>query len=129
MNFLIEYQWEVFITIEILSLISLLLFGTIRYFFDKRKLSVGFIFLFFALLFVEGILAFIIYRMKGEFSTFQMVIIIFLIYACTFGINDFKKLDRWMREKVSKWQGTKLLTEKAYEIIAKNKDPKHVAKK
>lgn len=129
MNFLIEYQWEVFITIEILSVIALLSFGAIRYFFDKRKLSVGFIFLFIALLFVEGILAFIIYRMTGEFSTFQMVIIIFLIYACTFGINDFKKLDRWMREKVGKWRGTELLTEKDYEIIAKNKDPKYVAKK
>ena len=129
MNYLIEYQWGIFITIEILSLIALLLFGAIRYFFDKRKLSIGFIFLFIALLFIEGILAFIIYRMTGEFSTFQMVIIIFLIYACTFGINDFKKLDRWMRGKVGKWRGKELLTEKDYEIIAKNKDPKYVAKK
>ncbi len=129
MSFLLTYQWGIFISIEILSVVFLLVFGIVRYFLNKKRLSVLFIILFITLLFVEGILAFLIYRITGEFSTFQFVIIIFLLYACTFGIIDFKKLDRWMRQKIGNWRGKELLTEEDYAIIEKNKDPKYIAKK
>lgn len=129
MDFLINHQWGIFITLEVLSLVSLLVFGGIRYFLDKRKLSQLFIFGFLLFLFLEALLALLIFQWTGEVSTFQFVIAIFLLYACTFGIADFKKLDRWMREKVGKWRGIDLLTEKDYQIIARNKDPKYIAKK
>ncbi|MGN8647276.1 hypothetical protein ACTNEO_14830 [Gracilibacillus sp. HCP3S3_G5_1] len=128
MNFIVQYQWEIFIVAEILSLACLLLFGVVRYLFGKRKQSIIFLFLFLFLLILEAGLAFLIYNETGEISTFQIVITIFVIYACTFGINDFKKLDRWMRTKIGKWRGVDLLSEKDKAIIERQKDPKYIAK-
>lgn len=78
---------------------------------------------------IEGALGLYVYRQTGEISTFQIVIIIFILYAFTFGIFDFIKLDRWMRKKIGKLRGVELLTAKDYEIIEKNKNPKYIAKK
>ncbi len=128
MQFIVQYQWEIFIVAEIISLICLLLFGGVRYLFGKRKQSLFFLFLFLFLLILEAGLAIIIYNETGEISTFQIVITIFVVYACTFGIHDFKKLDRWMRTKIGKWRGVDLLTEKDKSIIKKQKDPKYIAK-
>jgi hypothetical protein len=128
LNFIVQYQWEIFIVAEILSLVCLLLFGGVRYLFGKRKQSLLFLFLFLFLLILEAGLAFLIYNETGEISTFQIVITIFIIYACTFGINDFKKLDRWMRIKIGKWRGVDLLTEKDKAIMKKQQDPKYIAK-
>ena len=128
MNFLLDYQWEIFILAEILSIVSLLLFGVVRYLFRKRKMSLLFLFLFLVLLILEAALALVIYRETGEISTFQIVIMIFVVSACTFGINDFKKLDRWMKMKIGQWRGVDLLTEKDRRIMARQKDPKYIAK-
>lgn len=128
MNFLLDYQWEIFILAEILSIVSLLLFGVVRYLFRKRKMSLLFLFLFLVLLILEAALALVIYRETGGISTFQIVIMIFVVYACTFGINDFKKLDRWMKMKIGQWRGVDLLTEKDRRIMARQKDPKYIAK-
>ena len=129
LNSLISYQWEIFISLEVLSVIALLLFGIVRYFLDKKRVSRLFIGAFLALLFLEAMLALLIYQVTGEISTFQIVIALFLIYACTFGVFDFLKLDRWMRDKIGSWRGIDLLTEKDYRIIEKSKDPKYLAKK
>ena len=114
MQFIIDYQWEIFITIEFLSLVSLLMFGLLRYLLNRRKLSVLAILAFLFLLLIEALLGILIYQETKEISTFQIVIIIFVVYACTFGIIDFLKLDRWMREKVGKWRRIELLTVKDY---------------
>ncbi|WP_306373270.1 hypothetical protein [Salirhabdus sp. Marseille-P4669] len=62
-------------------------------------------------------------------STFQIVITVFLVYACTFGISDFKKLDRWMRSKIGNFRGVDLLTEQDKYVMEKQKNPKYIAKK
>ena len=129
MQFIVDFQWEIFITIEVLSLISLIMFGFLRYLLNKRKLSVLAIVAFLVLLLIEALLGILIYQETKEISTFQIIIIIFVVYACTFGIFDFLKLDRWMREKVGKWRHIELLTVKDYAIINRQKDPKYVAKK
>ncbi len=91
-------------------------------------MSTLFIMLFLLLVMVEAILGIVIYQFTGEFSTFQMILLIFVIYACTFGIFDFKKLDRWMRRKIGIWRGIELLTDKDYKIIENNQNPKYQAK-
>lgn len=128
MNVIIEYQWEIFVFAEILSFASLLLFGIVRYWLGKRRLSLTFLLLFLGLLILEGMLALLIYQKSGEISTFQIVIIIFIVYACTFGISDFKKLDRWMRMKIGNFRGIDLLTEKDKMTMKRQKNPKHIAK-
>ncbi|KYG34118.1 hypothetical protein [Alkalihalobacillus trypoxylicola] len=128
-NFLLPYQIEIFITLEILSLICLLIFGLVRYYFDKRQLSNIFIILFISITAIEAVFAWYLYSQTGEISTLQIVISIFVLYAITFGVQDFKKLDRWMRKKIGNWRGINLLTEKDLQMIEKQKDPKYVAHK
>ncbi len=70
-----------------------------------------------------------VYQHTGEISNFLIVITIFVIYACTFGIFDFIRLDRWMRNKIGNWRGVELLTDKDYTIMDRNKNPKYIAKK
>lgn len=123
------YQWEFFVTLEIISVISLLLFGLFRYFFDKKRTSLMFISLFIGLIIFEAMLGWLLYQRTGVISTFQLVIIVFVIYAMTFGVADFKKLDRWMRQKIGSWRGIELLTDKDKEIIKRDKDPKYIARK
>lgn len=123
------YSWEIFVATELLSLSSLILFGLFRYFFSKPKLSLMFILLFLLLLTAEALLGIYVYQQTGEVSTFLIIITVFVIYACTFGIFDFLRLDRWMRSKLGKLRGVELLTEKDYAIMRRNKDPKYIAKK
>ncbi|MGY0693930.1 hypothetical protein ACW2QC_14265 [Virgibacillus sp. FSP13] len=128
-DLILTYQWELFITVEVLSLASLLLFGVVRYLFDKRNFSLLFLIGFVALLVLEAMLAVLIYKETGEISRFQIVITIFVIYACTFGIFDFMKLDRWMRKVIGGWRNVQLLSNKDIEIMNRQKDPKYVARK
>lgn len=128
MTFLLDNYWSIFIFLEVSSLIFLLLFIFIRYYFMNIRLSFSFLLLFFVAIILEAILAFIVYKQTGEFTTFQIVIIIFIIYAATFGISDFKRLDRYVKQKVSKWRGIDLLTDKEKERIAYLKDPKVIAR-
>lgn len=118
-----------FITIEVLSLIALILFGLFRYFFAKHKFSKVFIISFVLLLFLEAVLGLYVYSQTGEISTFIIIIIVFLVYASTFGIVDFIRLDRWMRDEIGKLRGVDLLTEKDKQIMARNKNPEYLAKK
>lgn len=125
---LINYQWEIFIALELLSFFFLMAFIVLRYVTIKQKLSNGFLVLFLLCMVIEVLLAFQVYRSTGEFSTFQIVVGIFLIYACTFGISDFKKLDRYIKGKIEKWRGISLLTEEDLIKIEQAKDPKVIAR-
>jgi hypothetical protein len=129
MDALLTYQWEIFITAEVLSLVALLLFGAVRYLLGKRKFSLLFLAFFLVLLIFEAILALFIYQETGVISNFLIIITIFVIYACTFGIFDFMKLDRWMRKKIGGWRGIDLLSDKDKKIMNRQKDPKYAAKK
>lgn len=129
MDSIVNYSWQIFITLELLSLVALFAFGIIRYFFGKKQWSRLFLVLFLLLLLAEGVLALMIYRWTGEISTVQIVIVVFLVYACTFGIFDFIRLDRWMRMKIGTWRGEELLTTKDYEVMRRNKDAQYIAKK
>lgn len=128
MQQLLTYQWEVFIAIEVSSLFCLLLFFSMRYLFANTQSSYFFLVLFFIMIVLEAVLAFVVYQQTGEFTTFHIVIVIFILYAATFGINDFKKLDRYMKSKIGKWRGIELLTEKDREIMVRLKDPKVIAR-
>lgn len=129
MQWLIDMQWTIFITIEILSFVTLIVFGVLRYGLDRKKLSLIAIYIFLILLILEALIGILIYRETGEISEFQIIVGIFVLYACTFGIFDFIKLDRWMRKIVGKWRHIELLTEKDYVVIRRQKDPRYLAKK
>jgi|SRR5690625_3076407 len=127
-DFIITYQWEIFIGLEILSLLFLLAFLIIRYALKNQKLSHLFLGLFILPIVLEGILAIFVYQKTGIISTFQIIILLFIAYACTFGIIDFRNLDLFIKRKVGEWQGVDLLTEAEKQRIKLNKNPKYKAK-
>jgi len=129
MSFIETYQWEIFITLEVLSWVSLILFGLLRYFFNQRKKSMVFLVLFVALIGMEALFGWFMYLETGEMSTIQLVITVFVLYAITFGFSDFKKLDRWMRKYIGKWRGIDLLTDQDKLIMRRNEDPRYIARK
>jgi len=127
-DFLITHQWSIFIGLEILSFVFLLAFLIIRYAFTKQKLSNWFMVLFIICMVLEVILAFMIYQQTGEISTFQIVIAVFILYACTFGVSDFRKLDRWIKKKIGDWRGINLLSDEEIRKMELAKDPKVIAR-
>lgn len=129
MRFIAENSWGIFITIEIVALVCLLFFIGARYILSLRKISTIFLGLFLFTMVLEGVLAFLVYKETGTISTFQIVIVIFLIYAATFGRSDFKKLDYTARGKIGKWRNISLVTDDEVEEMAYLKHPKTVARK
>lgn len=111
MNFILYYEWTIFVLIELASFFTLSLFGVTRYYFGKRRLSLIFIFTFLVLTIAEAGLGLLVYQATGKFTVYQFILIVFVLYACTIGIYDFIKLDRWLRDKVSDWRGVDLLSE------------------
>src|SRR5699024_2737430 len=107
-DFLVEHSWMLFISLEIAALIFIFAFMGARYFFAYHKGSNIFLSLFLLMMVFEGILAFLVYKVTGEINTFQIVVVIFLVYAATFGISDFKKLDYTARVKIGKWRNVQL---------------------
>lgn len=125
---IVEFAAPLFIAMELASLVCLLLFGVARYGLDKRGTSMIFIFLFVGITALEAGLGWLLYKETGELSTLQIIITVFVLYAVTFGIQDFKKLDRWMKQKIGRLRGIDLLTDKDREQIAKQKDPSYQAR-
>lgn len=129
MDLIVTYQWPIFISLEVASLLFLLLFSLVRYVFAREKTARVFLLLFVSFIFLEAVIAYIVYNQTGKIETFQVVIFIFIIYACTFGIADFKKLDRYIKKKIGNWRGVDLLTEKDKRKMTYSKDPKVITKK
>lgn len=103
-----EFKWLFLIIGEVVFWVSISGFFILRYIYNQEKSSKYFILIWLLSdlwLLVIGILD---YRNTGEFDTFQIIIIIFLLYAFTFGKNDIKKLDRWIRRAIKKWKGIPL---------------------
>ncbi|WP_353625805.1 hypothetical protein [Bacillus sp. JCM 19041] len=127
-HFIIENAGVLFISMEVVSLLCLLFFGLTRYLLDRWNLSMLFILFFIGITALEAGLAWLLFSRTGEISTLQIIITIFVLYAITFGIQDFKKLDRWMKQKIGKRRGIDLLTEKDRVAIQKQNDPARVAR-
>lgn len=128
-QFLLENQWNIFIGLEAVSFIFLLSFLVIRYALTKERLSKVFLGLFIFCIVLEALLAWLIYQETREIDTFQIVIVVFIVYAFTFGISDFKKLDRFIKKHIGKWRGVELLSEEDKWKMAKAKNPQVIARK
>src|SRR5690625_3249917 len=116
---LLHYNWEMFITLEILATVSLLLFLVFRYALKKQSISYFFLIIFFMLLGTDVILAVVVYRETGEISAFTIVVTIFLLYALTFGISNFHQLERYINKRISIGKKIELHTKKNKQIIEK----------
>lgn len=107
-EFILQYKWLFLIVGEVIFWVSLIGFFLLRYLFSLEKLSIYFIFLWLfsdVWLLALGVFD---YKHTGTFDTFQVIIVIFLIYALTFGRSDLKKLDLFIQRTVKRWRGEPL---------------------
>lgn len=100
MTFIYTYHWWLLIGLEVIAVLALIIFGLSRYLFSRPRLSFLFLAVFIAMICLEGLLGLLIYQKTGEFDLFQIVVLIFILYAFTLGIFDFIKLDRTLRQKI-----------------------------
>lgn len=99
------YRWELFILTEVVFWLCIALFIVARYFLGWYRVSVWILPIFIISVLADAALGWIDYQATGEFSTFQFIVIIFIIYAATSGLSDFKRLDAFIQRKVAKWKG------------------------
>ncbi|WP_332631586.1 hypothetical protein [Halalkalibacter flavus] len=102
MPFLYENGWILFILSEGLTWLAALLFFICRYRLKLDRVSQWCLTLIILCTLFQGLLAGINYYFTGKVSFFQIVIILFIIYASTLGSADFKRMDQYIQNKFEK---------------------------
>ncbi len=100
-----RYLWELLIATEIVFWVCIAVFLLFRYVFGWRKAGVVILLLFLASLLADIYLGWVDYNLTGEFSVFQFIVVIVVIYAMTAGLSDFRRLDAYIQRKIAHWKG------------------------
>lgn len=103
--FVVEHKVAFLIGSEVIFWVFVSLALILRYWFRLKKAS----FVAFIILILNEVMVFLIgvfdYLDTGTFSSFQILIVAFILYALIFGKKDFKKLDHWIQKKVARFKG------------------------
>ena len=105
MEWIATYLWELFIFVEVIFWLLIILFLILRYILQWKSASIGILPLFVATIIADLFLGWVDYQQTGEFSLFQIIVVIFVIYAVTSGRSDFQRLDAWVQRKIAAWKG------------------------
>ncbi|MBO2535967.1 hypothetical protein [Rummeliibacillus suwonensis] len=108
MEFVLENKWIFLVIAEAVFWICLITFLVLRYWFNLNKLSMLFVAIFIINDLWIAAMAFMDYMNTGKFSSYQIIIMVIIIYAMTFGKSDFKKLDFYIKRKVAQLKGETL---------------------
>ncbi len=100
-----SFLWELLIVTEIIFWLLIGLFLLFRYVLGWKQFTKWMIPIFILTIVIDIYLGWVDYKMTGEFSIFQFIIIIFVVYALTSGLSDFRRLDAYIQRKVAKWKG------------------------
>lgn len=107
LEWIASHRWWFFIAVEISFWVLVIGFLVMRYGFGIRSHRV-FLWLLALNLLSFLALGIIDFRETGQFSTFQVVVVVALVYSVTYGPKDMKRLDRYMRLKIARWKGESL---------------------
>ncbi|MBA4493395.1 hypothetical protein ACFO25_13145 [Paenactinomyces guangxiensis] len=105
LHFIVENRWTLLIGAEIVFWLTTISFLVLRYGLGLHKLSkvlLGVTLLNECWIIVLGLLD---YMETGKFSTYQVIIVAFIIYAFTYGKKDAQRLDRFVQRKIAEWRG------------------------
>jgi hypothetical protein len=102
--FLYDHGWILFILSEGLTWVATLLFFIFRYRFKLDRISQWCLTFIILCTLFQGLLAGVNYYFTGKVSFFQIVIILFIIYASTLGSADFKRMDQYIQNKFEKYR-------------------------
>jgi hypothetical protein len=105
MDFILEHKWIFLIIAEVFFWVFMLSFLVLRYWYNLKKLSIAFFLLFIINDLWIATMGFFDYLKTGNFTSYQIVILVIIVYALTYGKTDFKRLDVFIQKKVAKWKG------------------------
>ncbi|MFJ8530538.1 hypothetical protein [Bacillus sp. NPDC094106] len=116
MSILAEYRWYFLIGAEIVFWTSAIGFFVLRYGFRLQKASfIAGIVLLLNEVFILALGA-IDYYHTGQFSNFQIITVIILLYALLYGKKDLKKLDIWVQKLVARWRNEPMPIEEQLKV-------------
>jgi hypothetical protein len=104
-EFLSTYRYLLLIGAEVVFWLTLSTFFTLRYIFRLKKASILVLPIFLINEIFIAFLAYMDYQYTGEFSAYQLIVIILILYSLTFGKKDFQRLDYWIQKKIASWRG------------------------
>ncbi|WP_048600747.1 hypothetical protein [Rubeoparvulum massiliense] len=110
MDWILQNKWFFFISGEIIFWLSILGFLIGRYWFGWRRGSWAFLLIFILSDLWLFLLGWFDFRNTGKIETFQIIIVIVLIYAVTSGRKDIQRLDRWVARRLAIWRGEPIPT-------------------
>jgi hypothetical protein len=102
--FLYENGWILFILSEALTWLAALIFFACRYLLRLERISNFCLLLIILCTIFQAFLAGVNYFFTGKVSFFQVVIILFIIYASTLGSSDFERIDKYLQQKFNKYR-------------------------
>lgn len=105
MDFILEYKWLFLILGEIVFTLCAAAFLLLRYWYQLEKLSIIVFVIFIINDLWIAFLAVMDYQRTGAFSLYQIIAVVFIIYALTLGKSDMKKLDEVIKRKVAEKRG------------------------
>jgi hypothetical protein len=105
LDFILDNKWIFLIIAEVIFWLSILTFLVLRYWFRLNRLSIVFFVLFIINDLWIATMGFFDYLRTGEFSIYQIIILVIIVYALTYGKRDFAKLDAFIQRKVASWKG------------------------
>ena len=126
---IVEWQWALFIGIEIGMVLALLGAIVSRAMRGPNRVATGFLVLFVGLLGAEGWLAYAVYKATNEWTTFHFVIGFFIGYVLLYGRRDFDSLDWTIRSALDRRMTRSFVTEEERALRAEEQSAPFIRKR
>jgi hypothetical protein len=104
-SFLYGHSWLLFVISEGATWVLVFFLFFCRYWLRFDRVSKWLFKLIVLINVFQIFLGIIDYYYTGKISFFQIVIVLFITYACTLGSSDFQRLDQYIKEKWSRGSG------------------------
>lgn len=101
MDLPLDYKWVLLIAAETSFWLLSVVFLVLRYWAGFDRASIVFL----VLIVVDNLvilgLGALDYLLTGQFEAYQITIVVVLLYGVTFGKRDFKRLDAYLKRKIT----------------------------
>lgn len=104
-DLLAQHKWFLLVGAEIVFWVLAGSFLVLRYLLGLRRAGAAVLGLMVLNELLVAALGLLDYRRTGEFAGYQIVVLAFIVYALTFGKEDFRQLDERIERMVLTWKG------------------------
>ncbi|WP_332629461.1 hypothetical protein [Halalkalibacter flavus] len=120
MSYIHENGWFLFVVSEGITWVLVFLFLLSRYWLRFDRLSQMWLVFIVGINIFQILLGGIDFYFTGEISFFQIVIVLFITYACTLGSSDFARLDQFIKRKFDRGRNTDHRTSEGHADVKKH---------